>query len=70
MQLRLDNDRAAEAALLSLERGAPDWTAHHRLPRMLVGELLTRRRPSIPLRELAGRLGVTAGTTTLCPSEE
>jgi hypothetical protein len=37
---------------------------------MLVGELLTRRRPSLPLRELAGRLGVTAGTATLRPSEE
>ncbi|MDQ3152917.1 MAG: helix-turn-helix transcriptional regulator [Actinomycetota bacterium] len=69
-QLRLGNDRAAEAALLTLERGAPDWTVHHRLPRMLVGELLTRRRPSVALRELAGRLGVTPGTTTLHPSEE
>lgn len=69
-QLRLGNDRAAEAALLTLERRAPDWTAHHRLPRMLVGELLTRRRPSVALRELAGRLGVTAGTTTLHPCEE
>ena len=47
-QVRLGNDRAAEAALLTLERGAPDWTAHHRLPLMLVGELLTRRRPSVP----------------------
>jgi hypothetical protein len=37
---------------------------------MLVGELLTRRRPSVPLRELARRLGVTAGTTTLRPCEE
>ena len=69
-QLRLGNDRAAEAALLTLERGAPDWTAHHRLPRMLVGELLTRRRPSVALRELAGRLGVTPGPTMLHPSEE
>ena len=69
-QVRLGNDRAAEAALLSLERGAPDWTAHHLLPRMLVGDLLPRRRPSAPLRELAGRLGVTAGTTMLRPSEE
>ena len=69
-QLRLGDDRAAEAVLLSLERGAPDWTVHHRLPRMLVGELLTRRRPSVSLRELAGRLGVTAGMTTLRPSEE
>ena len=69
-QVRLGNDRAAEATLLSLQRGAPDWTAHHRLPRMLVGELLTRRRPSVPLRELAGRLGVTAGTTALRSCEE
>ncbi len=69
-QVRLGNDRAAEAALLSLERGAPDWTAHHLLPRMLVSELLTRRRPSVPLRELAGRLGVTPGATTLHPCEE
>jgi len=68
--VRLGNDRAAEAALLSLERGAPDWTAHHLLPRMLVSELLTRRRPSVPLRELAGRLGVTPGATTLHPCEE
>ncbi|MGH3980900.1 MAG: hypothetical protein ACRDRZ_18190 [Pseudonocardiaceae bacterium] len=68
--VRLGNDRAAETALLTLERGAPEWTAHHRLPRMLVGELLTRRRPSVALRELAGRLGDTAGTTTLHPFEE
>ncbi|MGH4021505.1 MAG: hypothetical protein ACRDT0_20190 [Pseudonocardiaceae bacterium] len=53
-----------------MERGAPEWTAHHRLPRVLVGELLTRRRPSVALRELAGRLGVTAGATMLHPSEE
>ncbi|MGH4018386.1 MAG: helix-turn-helix domain-containing protein [Pseudonocardiaceae bacterium] len=69
-QVRLDNDRAAEAALLTLERGAPEWTLHHRLPRVLVGELLTRKRPSVALRELAGRLGVTAGTMTLHSSEE
>lgn len=69
-QVRLGNNRAAEAALLTLERGAPEWTAHHRLPRVLVGELLTRRRPSVALRELAGRLGVAAGTATLHPSEE
>ena len=68
--MRLGNDRAAEVVLLTLERGAPDWTVHHRLPRMLVGELLTRRQPSVALRELAGRLGVTAGTTALHPSEE
>lgn len=68
-QVRLDHDGAAELALLTLERGAPEWTAHHRLPRVLVGELLTRRRISVALRELAGRLGATAGTT-LGPSEE
>jgi hypothetical protein len=28
--------------LLTMEQSAPDWTAHHRLPRILVGELLTR----------------------------
>jgi hypothetical protein len=55
-QLRLGHTQAAESALLMMERAAPDWTAHHRLPRLLVGELLTRGRPSARLRELAHRL--------------
>ncbi|MGH3934126.1 MAG: helix-turn-helix domain-containing protein [Pseudonocardiaceae bacterium] len=57
-ELRLGHTRAAESALLTMERSAPEWTAHHRLPRLLVGELLTRRRPSVRLRELAHRLNV------------
>lgn len=39
-----------------MEQAAPEWTAHHQLPRVLVGELLTRGRPSVRLRELAHRL--------------
>ncbi len=69
-QLRLGRDRAAESALLTMEQSAPDWTAHHRLPRMLVGELLTRGRPSSRLRELAHRLHVTPGTTTIAHHDE
>ncbi|MGH3810870.1 MAG: helix-turn-helix domain-containing protein [Pseudonocardiaceae bacterium] len=57
-QLRLGHARAAESALLTMERAAPDWTAHHRLPRVLVGELMTRGRPSARLRELSHRLNV------------
>ncbi len=57
-QLRLGHDRAAEAVLLTMEQAAPEWTAHQRLPRVLVGELMTRRRPSARLRELARRLDV------------
>jgi hypothetical protein len=53
-----------------MEQSAPDWTAHHRLPRMLVGELLTRRRPSSRLRELAHRLHVTPGMTTVAHHDE
>ncbi|MGH3799569.1 MAG: helix-turn-helix domain-containing protein [Pseudonocardiaceae bacterium] len=55
-QLRVGHTQAAESALLTMERAAPEWTAHHRLPRVLVGELLTRGRPSARLRELADRL--------------
>ncbi|MGH4006740.1 MAG: helix-turn-helix domain-containing protein [Pseudonocardiaceae bacterium] len=55
-QLRLGRTQAAESALLTMERAAPDWTAHHRLPRLLVRELMTRGRPSARLRELAHRL--------------
>lgn len=58
-QLRLGHTQAAESVLLTMERAAPDWTAHHRLPRLLVGELMTRGRPSTRLRELANRLGAT-----------
>jgi len=57
-ELRLGHDRAAESALLTMERTAPEWTAHHQLPRVLVGELLTRGRPSVRLRGLAQRLNV------------
>lgn len=64
-QLRLGRDQAAESALLTMEQSAPEWTAYHQLPRMLVGELLARGRPSSRLRELARRLRVTPGTTTL-----
>jgi transcriptional regulator with XRE-family HTH domain len=55
-ELRLGHDRAAESALLTMERTAPEWTAHHQLPRVLVGELMTRGRPSVRLRGLARRL--------------
>ncbi|MGH3790086.1 MAG: helix-turn-helix domain-containing protein [Pseudonocardiaceae bacterium] len=57
-QLRLGRAQAAESTLLTMERAAPEWTAHHRLPRLLVGELMTRGRPSARLRELALRLNV------------
>jgi transcriptional regulator with XRE-family HTH domain len=57
-QLRLGHDKAAEAVLLTMERAAPEWTAHQQLPRVLIGELMTRRRPSARLRELASRLSV------------
>ncbi|MGH3973971.1 MAG: hypothetical protein ACRDS9_11720 [Pseudonocardiaceae bacterium] len=57
-ELCLGHPRAAESALLTMERSAPEWTAHHRLPWLLVGELLTRGRPSVRLRELAYRLNV------------
>ena len=58
-QLRLGHDRAAESTLLTMEQAAPEWTAHQQLPRVLVGELLTRGRPSTRLRELAHRLNAT-----------
>ncbi|MGH3998474.1 MAG: hypothetical protein ACRDTJ_13535 [Pseudonocardiaceae bacterium] len=56
--------------MLTMEQSAPDWTAHHRLPRMLVGELLTRGRPSSRLRELAQRLHVIPGITTVADHDE
>jgi len=55
-QLRLGHARAAESTLLAMERAAPEWTVYQKLPRVLVGELLTRGRPSPRLRELARRL--------------
>jgi hypothetical protein len=58
-QLRLGHPQAAESALLTIERATPEWAALHRLPRVLVGELLTRGRPSERLRELADRLQAT-----------
>jgi transcriptional regulator with XRE-family HTH domain len=58
-QLRLGHTQAAESALLTMERAAPEWAAYHRLPRVIVGELLTRGRPSSRLRELAQRLHAT-----------
>ncbi|MGH3882268.1 MAG: helix-turn-helix domain-containing protein [Pseudonocardiaceae bacterium] len=60
-QLRLGHAQAAESALLTMERSAPEWSAHHRLPRLLVGELMTRGRPSARLRELSHRLNVVGG---------
>jgi transcriptional regulator with XRE-family HTH domain len=69
-QLRLGRDRAAESALLTMERSAPAWTAHHQLPRLLVGELLTRGRPSSRLRDLAQRLHVTPGTAHIANQDE
>jgi transcriptional regulator with XRE-family HTH domain len=60
-QLRLGHPRAAESVLLAIEQAAPEWTAHQRLPRVLVGELLTRGRPSPRLRALADRLHVQPG---------
>jgi transcriptional regulator with XRE-family HTH domain len=59
-QLRLGHTHAAESALLTVERAASEWTAHHRLPRVLVGELLTRGCPSVRLRELSHRLNVAS----------
>jgi transcriptional regulator with XRE-family HTH domain len=56
VQLRLGHTQAAELTLLTMEQAAPEWTARHRLPRMLAGELITRGRPSARLRELAQRL--------------
>jgi transcriptional regulator with XRE-family HTH domain len=58
-QLRLGRDQAAESTLLTMERVGPDWLAYQELPRVLVGELLTRGRPSARLRELAHRLSAT-----------
>jgi hypothetical protein len=55
-QLRLGHDRIAESTLLTMERAAPEWTVHQQLPRVLVGELLTRGSPSPRLRALARRL--------------
>jgi transcriptional regulator with XRE-family HTH domain len=60
--LRSGHDRAAESVLLTMEQAAPEWTAHHQLPRVLVGELLTRGRPSARLHELSQRLNVTRRT--------
>ncbi|MGH3942946.1 MAG: helix-turn-helix domain-containing protein [Pseudonocardiaceae bacterium] len=63
-QLRLGNIQAAESALLTMEQSAPEWAAHHhQLPRILVRELLTLRRPSSRLRALAERLDVRPDTS-------
>jgi hypothetical protein len=61
-QLRLGHDRAAEVVLLTMERAAPEWTVHQRLPRVLVEELMTRGLPSARLRELARRLNVAGAS--------
>jgi hypothetical protein len=53
---RLGHTKAAEAVLLTVERAASEWTAHQQLPRVLIGELITRGRPSAWLRDLAHRL--------------
>jgi hypothetical protein len=55
-ELRLGHVKAAEIVLLTMERAAPEWAAHQQLPRLLVGELMTRGRPSAQLRELGHRL--------------
>ncbi|MGH3930303.1 MAG: helix-turn-helix domain-containing protein [Pseudonocardiaceae bacterium] len=60
-QLRLGHPRTAESVLLAMEQAAPEWTAHQQLPRLLVGELMTRGRPSLRLRALADRLHVRPG---------
>lgn len=64
-QLRLGHPRVAESVLLAMEQAAPEWTAHQQLPRVLVGELMTRGSPSPRLRALADRLHVRPGTRTL-----
>lgn len=69
-QVRLGRDQAAESTLLTMEQAAPDWTAYHRLPRILIGELLTRRRPSSRLRALADRLDVRPGTSAVAHHDE
>ncbi|MGH3868283.1 MAG: hypothetical protein ACRDQ4_19620 [Pseudonocardiaceae bacterium] len=60
-QVRLGRHQAAESTLLMMEQAAPEWTAHQQLPRVLVGELLTRGRPSSRLGALAERLHVRPG---------
>lgn len=60
-QLRLGHPSTAESVLLTVEQAAPEWTAHQQLPRVLVGELMTRGRPSPRLRALADRLHVRPG---------
>ena len=57
--LRPGRDQTAESALLTMERVGPDWLAYQELPRVLVGELLTRGRPSARLRGLVHRLSAT-----------
>lgn len=57
-ELRLGHPQAAESVLLTMERAAPEWTAQHRLPCLLVAELMDQGRPSVRLRELARRLNV------------
>lgn len=59
---RLGHDQRAVDTLLAMEHAAPDWSRYQTLPRQVVRELLEReRRSRTPrLRELAGRLGVTA----------
>jgi hypothetical protein len=52
----LGHTKAAEAVLLTMELAAPEWTAHQQLPRVLIGELITRGRPSAWLRDLTHRL--------------
>lgn len=60
-QLRLGHPGTAESVLLTMEQAAPEWIAHQQLPRVLVGELMTRGRPSPRLRALADRLHVRPG---------
>lgn len=58
--LRLDNDQRALDTLLTAEKMAPEWMRFQTLPRLVTRELLDREtRRWTPLREFAGRLGVS-----------
>jgi transcriptional regulator with XRE-family HTH domain len=59
-QTRLGHTSRAVDTLLAMESGAPDWMRHQTLPRQTIAELRERER-STRLRDLAIRMGVTAG---------
>ncbi|HKR50319.1 MAG TPA: hypothetical protein VJT72_12200 [Pseudonocardiaceae bacterium] len=50
--------------LLTMERAALEWSAHQQLPRVLVGELTTRGRPSGRLRNLVYRLSAARASNS------